>query len=176
MVVLHRRVLDSRRAPDGVGSRGIGRGFAPVFAAIALKPNMAGSDRRPSAFTVFFALPLMWLVLWAAGKAHPRSPPGKTTDRPFGTGRFFLRGGSGVVALVDQIHHRGQRHVARELRAALGHFVGGPVVRRKIQRFIALGFGIHRGVHLMNASFQLSPDQLFGDALSLLATRTAHTC
>ena len=73
-------------------------GFAPVFAAFALKPEYGGFGPASIGFyRVFFALPLMWLVLWAAPeKSHPAP---RREKRP--TGLLALAGFFFAVDLVS---------------------------------------------------------------------------
>ena len=147
-------------------------GFAPVFAAFALKPEYGGFGPASIGFyRVFFALPLMWLVLWAApGKAHPAPQREK---RP--TGLLALAGFFFAVDLVSW--HWSIKYTTVANATLLANFAplwvtlwAGRLFGEKIQPrfFIALGLAFTGAFILMDASFQLSPDQLFGDALSLL--------
>ena len=147
-------------------------GFAPVFAAIALKPEYGGFGPASIGFyRVFFALPLMWLVLWAApGKAHPAP---RREKRP--TGLLALAGFFFAVDLVSW--HWSIKFTTVANATLLANFAPlwvtlwvGRLFGEKIQPrfFIALGLAFTGAFILMDASFQLSPDQLFGDALSLL--------
>ena len=67
-------------------------GFAPVFAAFALKPEYGGFGPASIGFyRILFALPLMWLVLWITpSKLDSLS---KSQKRPIGllalSGFFF---------------------------------------------------------------------------------------
>ena len=147
-------------------------GFAPVFAAFALKPEYGGFGPASIGFyRVFFALPLMWLVLWAAPeKSHPAP---RREKRP--TGLLALAGFFFAVDLVSW--HWSIKFTAVANATLLANFAplwvtlwAGRLFSEKIQPrfFIALGLAFVGAFILMGASFQLSTGQLFGDALSLL--------
>ena len=147
-------------------------GFAPVFAAFALKPEYGGFGPASIGFyRVFFALPLMWLVLWAAPeKSHPAP---RREKRP--TGLLALAGFFFAVDLVSW--HWSIKFTTVANATLLANFAplwvtlwAGRLFGEKIQPrfFIALGLAFVGAFILMGASFQLSTGQLFGDALSLL--------
>ena len=147
-------------------------GFAPVFAAIALKPEYGGFGPASIGFyRVFFALPLMWLVLWAAPrKAHPAP---RREKRP--TGLLALAGFFFAVDLVSW--HWSIKFTTVANATLLANFAplwvtlwAGRLFGEKIQPgfLITLSLAFTGAFILMNASFQLSPDILFGDALSML--------
>ena len=136
-----------------------------MFAAFALKPEYGGFGPASIGFyRVFFALPLMVAgAVGSTGKSHPAHHREKCP-----TGLLALAGFFFAVDLVSwhwsiKFTTVAKRHVARELRAALGHVVGGRLFGEKIQPrfFIALGLAFVGAFILMGASFQLSPDQLF---------------
>ena len=146
----HRNVASDDQAPDG--EKG---GFGP--AAIGF-------------YRVFFALPFLWLVLLAApGKAeHP-----KRTRRP--TGLLALAGFFFAIDLVSW--HWSIKYTTVANATLLANFAplwvmlwaGRLFGERITPRFLgALGLAFVGATVLMNASFRISPEQLFGDALSLL--------
>jgi drug/metabolite transporter (DMT)-like permease len=146
-------------------------GFAPVFAAFALKPEYGGFGPAAIGFyRVFFALPFLWLVLLAApGKA--KQP--KRIRRP--TGLLALAGFFFAIDLVSW--HWSIKYTTVANATLLANFAplwvmlwaGRLFGERITPRFLgALGLAIVGAAVLMNASFRLSPTQLFGDALSLL--------
>jgi len=146
-------------------------GFAPVFAAFALKPEYGGFGPAAIGFyRVFFALPFLWLVLLAApGKAEQP----KRTRRP--TGLLALAGFFFAIDLVSW--HWSIKYTTVANATLLANFAplwvmlwaGRLFGERITPRFLgALGLAIVGAAVLMNASFRLSPTQLFGDALSLL--------
>ena len=146
-------------------------GFAPVFAAFALKPEYGGFGPAAIGFyRVFFALPFLWLVLLATpGKAEQP----KRTRRP--TGLLALAGFFFAIDLVSW--HWSIKYTTVANATLLANFAplwvmlwaGRLFGERITPRFLgALGLAIVGAAVLMNASFRLSPTQLFGDALSLL--------
>ena len=71
-------------------------GFAPVFAAFALKPEYGGFGPAAIGFyRVFFALPFLWLVLFAA--------PGKTEKQNRLCRPNWLLALAGVFFAVDLV-------------------------------------------------------------------------
>ena len=148
-------------------------GFSPVLAAFALKPEYGGFGPAAIGFyRVFFALPFMWMVLLAVpGKTDAKTT--KHTRRP--TGLLALAGFFFAVDLV--LWHWSIKYTTvanATLLANLaplwvtlwaGHLFGERIAPRF---FIALGLAFGGAVVLMGASFQLDPERLFGDALSLL--------
>ena len=145
-------------------------GFAPVFAAFALKPEYGGFGPAAIGFyRVFFALPFLWLVLLAApGKAEQP----KRIRRP--TGLLALAGFFFAIDLVSW--HWSIKYTTVANATLLANFAplwvmlwaGRLFGERITPRFLgALGLAIVGAAVLMNASFRLSPTQLFGDALSL---------
>jgi len=147
-------------------------GFAPVFAAFALKPGFGGFGPASIGFyRVFFALPLMWLVLWAAPeKSHPAPHRKKRPTSLLALAGFFF-----AVDLVSW--HWSIKYTTVANATLLANFAplwvtlwAGRLFGEKIQLrfFIALGLAFVGAFILMGASLKLSTGQLFGDALSLL--------
>ena len=147
-------------------------GFAPVFAAFALKPEYGGFGPASIGFyRILFALPLMWLVLWITpSKLDSLS---KSQKRPIG-----LLALSGVFFAIDLVSWHWSIKYTSIANATLlanfaplwvtlwaGHLFGEKI---HIRFFIALGIAIIGATILMRTSFQLKPEQLLGDLLSLL--------
>ena len=103
MVVLHTLpgLGFSAGSHDGVGARGVGHWLRPGVCRDRAEAGVwrvrTGVHRLLPCF--FCAAANVAGAVGGTRKSAPGSPPGKTTDRPFGTGRFFLRGGSGVVMI-----------------------------------------------------------------------------
>ncbi len=146
-------------------------GFAPVFAAFALKPEYGGFGPAAIGFyRVFFALPFMWLVLLAApGKAKKIA----RTRRP--TGLLALAGFFFAVDLVSW--HWSIKYTTVANATLLANFAplwvtlwAGRLFDEKITSlfFVALGLAFVGAAVLMGASFQIDSGRLFGDILSLL--------
>ena len=147
-------------------------GFAPVFAAFALKPEYGGFGPASIGFyRILFALPLMWLVLWITpSKSDSLS---KSQKRPIG-----LLALSGVFFAIDLVSWHWSIKYTSIANATLlanfaplwvtlwaRHLFGEKIYTRF---FIALGIAIIGATILMRTSFQLKPEQLLGDLLSLL--------
>ena len=147
-------------------------GFAPVFAAFALKPEYGGFGPASIGFyRILFALPLMWLVLWITpSKLDSLS---KSQKRPIG-----LLALSGVFFAIDLVSWHWSIKYTSIANATLlanlaplwvtlwaRHLFGEKIHTRF---FIALGIAIIGATILMRTSFQLKPEQLLGDLLSLL--------
>ena len=147
-------------------------GFAPVFAAFALKPEYGGFGPASIGFyRILFALPLMWLVLWITpSKSDSLS---KTQKLPIG-----LLALSGVFFAIDLVSwHWSIKYTSIANATLLANFAplwvtlwARNLFGEKIQTrfFIALGIAIIGATILMRTSFQLKPEQLLGDLLSLL--------
>ena len=147
-------------------------GFAPVFAAFALKPEYGGFGPASIGFyRVLFALPLMWLVLWITpSKLDSLS---KSQKRPIG-----LLALSGVFFAIDLVSwHWSIKYTSIANATLLANFAplwvtlwARHLFGEKIHTrfFIALGIAIIGATILMRTSFQLKPEQLLGDLLSLL--------
>ena len=147
-------------------------GFAPVFAAFALKPEYGGFGPASIGFyRILFALPLMWLVLWITpSKLDSLS---KSQKRPIG-----LLALSGVFFAIDLVSwHWSIKYTSIANATLLANFAplwvtlwARNLFGEKIQTrfFIALGIAIIGATILMRTSFQLKPEQLLGDLLSLL--------
>ena len=147
-------------------------GFAPVFAAFALKPEYGGFGPASIGFyRVLFALPLMWLVLWITpSKSDSLS---KSQKRPIG-----LLALSGVFFAIDLVSwHWSIKYTSIANATLLANFAplwvtlwARHLFGEKIHTrfFIALGIAIIGATILMRTSFQLKPEQLLGDLLSLL--------
>lgn len=147
-------------------------GFAPVFAAFALKPEYGGFGPASIGFyRILFALPLMWLVLWITpSKSDSLS---KTQKRPIG-----LLALSGVFFAIDLVSwHWSIKYTSIANATLLANFAplwvtlwARNLFGEKIHTrfFIALGIAIIGATILMRTSFQLKPEQLLGDLLSLL--------
>ena len=147
-------------------------GFAPVFAAFALKPEYGGFGPASIGFyRILFALPLMWLVLWITpSKLDSLS---KSQKRPIG-----LLALSGVFFAIDLISwHWSIKYTSIANATLLANFAplwvtlwARHLFGEKIHTrfFIALGIAIIGATILMRTSFQLKPEQLLGDLLSLL--------
>jgi len=146
-------------------------GFAPVFAAFALKPEYGGFGPAAIGFyRVFFALPFLWLLLLSTPDKVEQP---KRTRRP--TGLLALAGFFFAVDLVSW--HWSINYTTVANATLLANFAplwvmlwaGRLFGERITPRFLgALGLAFAGAAVLMNASFRLSPMQLFGDALSLL--------
>ena len=147
-------------------------GFAPVFAAFALKPEYGGFGPASIGFyRILFALPLMWLVLWITpSKLDSLS---KSQKRPIG-----LLALSGVFFAIDLVSwHWSIKYTSIANATLLANFAplwvtlwARHLFGEKIHTrfFIALGIAIIGATILMRTSFQLKPEQLLGDLLSLL--------
>lgn len=147
-------------------------GFAPVFAAFALKPEYGGFGPASIGFyRILFALPLMWLVLWITpSKSDSLS---KSQKRPIG-----LLALSGVFFAIDLVSwHWSIKYTSIANATLLANFAplwvtlwARHLFGEKIHTrfFIALGIAIIGATILMRTSFQLKPEQLLGDLLSLL--------
>lgn len=147
-------------------------GFAPVFAAFALKPEYGGFGPASIGFyRILFALPLMWLVLWITpSKSNSLS---KSQKRPIG-----LLALSGVFFAIDLVSwHWSIKYTSIANATLLANFAplwvtlwARHLFGEKIHTrfFIALGIAIIGATILMRTSFQLKPEQLLGDLLSLL--------
>ena len=146
-------------------------GFAPVFAAFALKPEYGGFGPAAIGFyRVFFALPFLWLVLVAA--------PGKTKKQKRLCRPNWLLALAGVFFAVDLVSwHWSIKYTTVANATLLANFAplwvilwAGRLFNERITpRFLsALGLALFGAAILMRASLQLSPMRLFGDALSLL--------
>ena len=147
-------------------------GFAPVFAAFALKPEYGGFGPASIGFyRILFALPLMWLVLWITpSKLDSLS---KSQKRPIG-----LLALSGVFFAIDLVSwHWSIKYTSIANATLLANFAplwvtlwARNLFGEKIHTrfFIALGIAIIGATILMRTSFQLKPEQLLGDLLSLL--------
>ena len=147
-------------------------GFAPVFAAFALKPEYGEFGPASIGFyRILFALPLMWLVLWITpSKSDSLS---KTQKLPIG-----LLALSGVFFAIDLVSwHWSIKYTSIANATLLANFAplwvtlwARNLFGEKIQTrfFIALGIAIIGATILMRTSFQLKPEQLLGDLLSLL--------
>ena len=147
-------------------------GFAPVFAAFALKPEYGGFGPASIGFyRILFALPLMWLVLWITpSKSDSLS---KSQKRPIG-----LLALSGVFFAIDLVSwHWSIKYTSIANATLLANFAplwvtlwARNLFGEKIHTrfFIALGIAIIGATILMRTSFQLKPEQLLGDLLSLL--------
>ena len=147
-------------------------GFAPVFAAFALKPEYGGFGPASIGFyRILFALPLMWLVLWITpSKLDSLS---KSQKRPIG-----LLALSGVFFAIDLVSwHWSIKYTSIANATLLANFAPLWVTlwarhlfgeKIHIRFFIALGIAIIGATILMRTSFQLKPEQLLGDLLSLL--------
>ncbi|MEE2948055.1 MAG: DMT family transporter [Verrucomicrobiota bacterium] len=146
-------------------------GFAPVFAAFALKPEYGGFGPAAIGFyRVFFALPFLWLLLLSTPN---KAEQPKRTCRP--TGMLALAGFFFAVDLVSW--HWSINYTTVANATLLANFAplwvmlwaGRLFGERITPRFLgALGLAFVGAAVLMNASFRLSTMQLFGDALSLL--------
>jgi len=146
-------------------------GFAPVFAAFALKPEYGGFGPAAIGFyRVFFALPFLWLLLLSTPDKVEQP---KRTRRP--TGLLALAGFFFAVDLVSW--HWSINYTTVANATLLANFAplwvmlwaGRLFGERITPRFLgALGMAFAGAAVLMNASFRLSPMQLFGDALSLV--------
>ena len=146
--------------------------FAPVFAAFALKPEYGGFGPASIGFyRILFALPLMWLVLWITpSKSDSLS---KSQKRPIG-----LLALSGVFFAIDLVSwHWSIKYTSIANATLLANFAplwvtlwARHLFGEKIHTrfFIALGIAIIGATILMRTSFQLKPEQLLGDLLSLL--------
>ena len=147
-------------------------GFAPVFAAFALKPEYGGFGPASIGFyRILFALPLMWLVLWITpSKLDSLS---KSQKRPIG-----LLALSGFFFAIDLVSwHWSIKYTSIANATLLANFAplwvtlwARNLFGEKIHTrfFIALGIAIIGATILMRTSFQLKPEQLLGDLLSLL--------
>ena len=147
-------------------------GFAPVFAAFALKPEYGGFGPASIGFyRILFALPLMWLVLWITpSKLDSLS---KSQKRPIG-----LLALSGFFFAIDLVSwHWSIKYTSIANATLLANFAplwvtlwARHLFGEKIHTrfFIALGIAIIGATILMRTSFQLKPEQLLGDLLSLL--------
>ena len=147
-------------------------GFAPVFAAFALKPEYGGFGPASIGFyRILFSLPLMWLVLWITpSKLDSLS---KSQKRPIG-----LLALSGVFFAIDLVSwHWSIKYTSIANATLLANFAplwvtlwARHLFGEKIHTrfFIALGIAIIGATILMRTSFQLKPEQLLGDLLSLL--------
>ena len=147
-------------------------GFAPVFAAFALKPEYGGFGPASIGFyRILFALPLMWLVLWITpSKLDSLS---KSQKRPIG-----LLALSGAFFAIDLVSwHWSIKYTSIANATLLANFAplwvtlwARHLFGEKIHTrfFIALGIAIIGATILMRTSFQLKPEQLLGDLLSLL--------
>lgn len=147
-------------------------GFAPVFAAFALKPEYGGFGPASIGFyRILFALPLMWLVLWITpSKLDSLS---KSQKRPIG-----LLALSGIFFAIDLVSwHWSIKYTSIANATLLANFAplwvtlwARHLFGEKIHTrfFIALGIAIIGATILMRTSFQLKPEQLLGDLLSLL--------
>ena len=147
-------------------------GFAPVFAAFALKPEYGEFGPASIGFyRILFALPLMWLVLWITpSKLDSLS---KSQKRPIG-----LLALSGVFFAIDLVSwHWSIKYTSIANATLLANFAplwvtlwARHLFGEKIHTrfFIALGIAIIGATILMRTSFQLKPEQLLGDLLSLL--------
>ena len=147
-------------------------GFAPVFAAFALKPEYGGFGPASIGFyRILFALPLMWLVLWITpSKSDSLS---KSQKRPIG-----LLALSGVFFAIDLVSwHWSIKYTSIANATLLANFAplwvtlwARHLFGEKIHTrfFIALGIAIIGATILMRTSFHLKPEQLLGDLLSLL--------
>ena len=147
-------------------------GFAPVFAAFALKPEYGEFGPASIGFyRILFALPLMWLVLWITpSKLDSLS---KSQKRPIG-----LLALSGFFFAIDLVSwHWSIKYTSIANATLLANFAplwvtlwARHLFGEKIHTrfFIALGIAIIGATILMRTSFQLKPEQLLGDLLSLL--------
>ena len=147
-------------------------GFAPVFAAFALKPEYGGFGPASIGFyRVFFALPFMWAVLWFSPvKTRPAASRKK---RP--TGLLALAGFFFAIDLVSW--HWAIKFTTVANATLLANFAplwvlmwAGRLFGESIRpRFFgALALAFMGAAILMGASLQLGSGQFFGDALSLL--------
>ena len=147
-------------------------GFAPVFAAFALKPEYGGFGPASIGFyRILFALPLMWLVLWITPSILDSLS--KSQKRPIG-----LLALSGVFFAIDLVSwHWSIKYTSIANATLLANFAplwvtlwARHLFGEKIHTrfFIALGIAIIGATILMRTSFQLKPEQLLGDLLSLL--------
>ena len=147
-------------------------GFAPIFAAIALKPEYGGFGPASIGFyRVLFALPLMWLILWIS-PSKPASSA-KRQKRPIG-----LMAIAGFFFAIDLVSwHWSIKYTTVANATLLANFAplwvtlwAKHLFGEKIHTsfFIALGLALIGAAILMRTSFQLKPEQLFGDLLSLL--------
>jgi drug/metabolite transporter (DMT)-like permease len=154
----------------GFGALAIG--FAPVFAAFALKPEYGGFGPASIGFyRVFFALPFMWAVLWFSPvKTRPAASRKK---RP--TGLLALAGFFFAIDLVSW--HWSIKFTTVANATLLANFAplwvtlwAGRLFGESIcpRFFGALALAFVGAAILMGASFQLSSGKFFGDALSLL--------
>ena len=154
----------------GFGALAIG--FAPVFAAFALKPEYGGFGPASIGFyRVLFSLPLMWFILWRSPSKSNSSA--KRQKRPIG-----LMAIAGFFFAIDLVSwHWSIKYTSVANATLLANFAplwvtlwARRLFGEKIHArfFAALGFALLGATILMRASFQLNPQQLFGDALSLL--------
>jgi drug/metabolite transporter (DMT)-like permease len=146
-------------------------GFAPVFAAFALKPEYGSFGPAAIGFyRVFFALPFLWVVLLATpGKAEKSA----RTRHPTG-----LLGLAGFFFAIDLVSwHWSIKYTTVANATLLANFAplwvmlwaGRLFGERITPRFLgALGLAFVGAAVLMSASFQFDPERLFGDALSLV--------
>ncbi len=146
-------------------------GFAPVFAALALKPEYGSFGPAAIGFyRVFFALPFLWVVLLATpGKAEKSA----RTRHPTG-----LLGLAGFFFAIDLVSwHWSIKYTTVANATLLANFAplwvmlwaGRLFGERITPRFLgALGLAFVGAAVLMSASFQFDPERLFGDALSLV--------
>lgn len=147
-------------------------GFAPVFAAIALKPEYGGfGPASIGLYRVLFALPLLWLVLWISPpKSHSSTKRQKRPIRLMALAGFFF-----AIDLVSW--HWSIKYTTVANATLLANFApfwvtlwARHLFSEKINTrfYMALSLALIGAGILMGTSFELKPKQILGDALSLI--------